>query len=212
MTNSTTHHAIGLAAALLLAALAAPAHAKIVCWKNKEGVRECGNAVPPEYAQQSVERKSDMGLTVEKTDRAKTGEELAREREEQERREAEEAERKRLAAEQARKDRVLLQTFSTEEDLKLTRDGKVAAIDSRIRHSEQLVEKFRENVEHMQGEAAALERSGKKVPPKLSQQIAEAQSQIDKTLSEIERRKQERVMLKEQFEVDLARFRELKGS
>ena len=182
-----------------------------MCWKNKEGVRECGNAVPPEYAQQSVERKSGMGVTVEKTERALTAEELAREREERERRKAEEEERKRLAAEQARKDRVLLQTFSTEEDLMLTRDGKVAAIDSRIRHSEQLVVKFRENVEQMQGEAAALERSGKKVPPKLAQQIADAQSQIDKTEQEIERRKHERVLLREQFEADLARFRELKG-
>ncbi len=211
MTNSPSRHAIGLAAALLLAAIAPPAHAKIVCWKNKEGVRECGNAVPPEYAQQSVERKSGMGVTVEKTERALTAEELAREREERERRRAEEEERKRLAAEQARKDRVLLQTFSTEEDLMLTRDGKVAAIDSRIRHSEQLVVKFRENVEQMQGEAAALERSGKKVPPKLAQQIVDAQSQIDKTEQEIERRKHERVLLREQFEADLARFRELKG-
>jgi len=211
MKTSPSHHAIGIAAAMLMAVCAAPAQAKIVCWKNNDGVRECGNAVPPEYAQGSVERKTKEGLTVEKTERAKTAEELEQARVEAARLAEQEAERKRLAELQARRDRVLLQTFSTEEDLRLTRDGKVAAIDSRIKHSEQVVAKFQANVTEMQGEAAALERGGKKVPAKLAAQIAEAQEQIDKTLEEIERRKRERVQLKTQFEADLARFRELKG-
>ena len=212
MTTISPFFRLAPAAALALAAALAPVHAKIVCWTNDDGVRECGNAVPPEYAQQSVERKSDTGITIEKTTRAKTAEELAAERQ-QARREAEErAERERLAAEQARHDRVLLQTFTTEEDLKLTRDGKVAAIDSRIKHSEQLLAKFQDNVRELQSNAAALERGGKKVPPKLEKQIRDVQAQIDKTRQEIERRQDEKVSVMERFEADLTRYRELKGS
>lgn len=211
-TTTRCRAALAAVAALMLATAAPVADAKIVCWKNKDGVRECGNAVPPEYAQQSVERKSSMGLTVEKTERAKTQEELARDRAEAERQRKEEEERQRVAAEQARKDQVLLQTFTTEEDLKLARDGKMAAIDSRINHSEQLVQHLEQSRTEMQGEAADLERGGKKVPDELRQKISDVQAQIDKTLLEIEQRKQERVQLQAQFESDLARYRELKGS
>ena len=33
--------------------LTAPVQAAIKCWTNKDGVRECGNVVPPEYSQES---------------------------------------------------------------------------------------------------------------------------------------------------------------
>lgn len=211
MRPLSTRTVLAAAAALALGAAMAPAGAKIVCWKNKDGVRECGNAVPPEYAQQSIERKSKSGLTVEKTERAKTPEEIEADRVERERLAKEQAEKERRAAEQARIDRVLLQTFTTEEDLKLARDGKVAAIDSRIKHSQQVVERLEQTRTDLQGEAASLERGGKKVPDTLRKQIEDVQAQIDKTQREIGQREVERVSVQKQFETDLARYRELKG-
>jgi len=186
--------------------------AKIVCWKNSEGVRECGNAVPPEYAQQNVERKSHMGITLETKERAKTPEEIAAENATREKLEREEAERERAQARRARRDHVLLRTFTTEEDLMLTRDGKVAAIDSRIRHSEQVILKLQENRAHLEGEAASLERGGSKVPEDLRRKIDDIRTQAEKTRTEIEQRKHERVSVQKQFDEDLARYRKLKGS
>lgn len=212
MNNPMTIRTVcaALVASTLLIAVP-PASAKIVCWKNRDGVRECGNAVPPEYSQQSVERKSAMGLTVETTARAKSEEELAAERAEHERKAREEEELRRIAAERDRRDQVLLQTFTTEEDLRLARDGKVAALESRIKHSRQLVEKLEENRGEMQGEAASLERSGKKVPEELQKKISDLQAQIDKTRREIGQREAEMLVVQDQFETDLARYRELKG-
>ena len=199
-------------AMLLSLAVAAAGGGKIVCWQNSEGVRECGNAVPPEYAQQGVERKSRMGITVGKTDRAKTPEELAAERAERERTEREEATRQREMAAEARRDLVLLRTFTTEEDLMLTRDGKMAALDSRIKHSEQVMIKLEENRADMEGEAASLERGGNKVPKDLRLKIDDISAQIAETRTEIEQRKKERVSVQQQFDEDLARYRALKGS
>ncbi len=210
----TTRGWTPLAAGITLAlALAEPiGAAKIVCWTNSDGVRECGNAVPPEYAQQSTERKSSHGITVERTQRAKTKEELELERAERERLAAEDAERRQREAEQAKRDRVLLQTFTTEEDLKLTRDGKVAAIDSRIKHSRQLARKLEGTLSELREHAATLERGGQKVPADLQQNIAEVQAQVDGTIAQIGRREQERIELGQKFESDLARYRELKGT
>ena len=40
-------------AALAVALLPLPASAGIKCWTNDDGVRECGNTVPPKYAQKA---------------------------------------------------------------------------------------------------------------------------------------------------------------
>ena len=184
---------------------------KIVCWKNNEGIRECGNAVPPEYAQKSIERKSAMGVTVNKSDRAKTGEELQRERAEAERLRVEREEQKRIDTEQKRKDLVLLQTFTSEEDIRLARDGKIASLDSRVKHNERRLEKFERTRDEMQGEAAQIERAGKKVSEALQRKINDVQAQIDNTQAQIKQRNKERVQVQQQFEVDRARYRELKG-
>jgi chromosome segregation ATPase len=202
-----------LATGIMLGASSPNAHArKIVCWKNHENVRECGNSVPPEFAQKSIERKSKMGMTLEKTERAKTQEELAASREERTRLRKEKAENDRLATEQARKDRVLLQTFTTEEDLQLASKGKVAAIDSRVKHSEQLVTKLEGTRDDIQNEAAQIERGGKKVLEALAKKFNDVQVQIDSTQGQIEQRNKERIQVQEQFESDLVRYRELKGS
>jgi hypothetical protein len=180
-----------LATGIMLGASSPNAHArKIVCWKNHENVRECGNSVPPEFAQKSIERKSKMGMTLEKTERAKTQEELAASREE----------RTRLRKEKA------------ENDLQLASKGKVAAIDSRVKHSEQLVTKLEGTRDDIQNEAAQIERGGKKVLEALAKKFNDVQVQIDSTQGQIEQRNKERIQVQEQFESDLVRYRELKGS
>jgi hypothetical protein len=213
MTSLSSRHfaALALVTGIALGASTPFAQAKIVCWKNHEGVRECGNAVPPEFAQKSIERKSSMGLTVEKTQRAKTQEELDKERVENQRMRKEKLKADRQAAEQGRKDRVLLQTFTTEEDLRLATDGKIAVIDSRVKHSEQLAKKFEKTRDEMQGEAAQFERRGKKVPPELTKKINDVQLQFNNNRAQIDQRNQDRLQVQQQYESDLARYRELKG-
>ena len=71
-------HLLFLLAMLLLSATAA--QAKFKCWTNNEGVKECGNAVPPEYAQQGHEVMNKHGVARE-SKKAKTLEELTQERE-----------------------------------------------------------------------------------------------------------------------------------
>jgi 23S rRNA maturation mini-RNase III len=201
---------IACASVLAFSIASAPVAAGIKCWKNKEGGTECGNSVPPEYAQKGHKEISEKGFTVKEQARAKTPEELKKEEEEAARLAAEEAERKRLAEEQALRDRVLLQTYTTEEELELARRGKNAVIESRIKNTESLVEKLKANKERMQTEAARLERSGKPVSKKLQNNIAEVDRQIHDNESFIAERRKEQADVDKKFETDLARYRELK--
>lgn len=185
--------------------------AGIKCWKNDEGVRECGNSVPPQYVQKGHQELSSQGVTVHRVVRAKTPEELERERAETERLAMEKSEADRAAHEQGARDRVLLHTFTTEEDLILTRDGKLDALDSRIKHVDQIIDKLNESLEKLQTKAANLERNGKPVPEKLREDIATVEQRIADNRATIDRRHAEKKELTAKFDADLSRYRELKG-
>ena len=182
------------------------------CWTNNEGIKECGSSIPPEYAQQSSEKIDPVTGNKVTTSRAKTDEEVALEKAETERLEKEEAEKKRKAAEKAAHDRVLLATFTTEQDLFLARDEKLASIDSRVTHTAQIVKKLETNLAEMHDKAAKQELSGKTVSDKLKSDIAKVQARIEKNRGFIDLRHEEREELLATFEADLKRYRQLKGT
>lgn len=205
---------LAVSALTLLVAASLPAQASggIKCWTNDQGVRECGNSVPPEYAQKAHREISETGITVSTTARAKTKEELRAEREEAARQAAIRAEKERKIHEQKMRDRVLLSTFTSEEDLKLSHKGQVNAIDLRIEHTEKVVIQLEHSLEDLHREAAKLERSGKAMTPELKTKIARVEKQLRESKSFIEKRKVQKAELAAQFQEDLDRYRELKGT
>ncbi len=194
-------------AAFLFAATVTSAEAKIKCWTNNEGVRECGDAVPPEFAQQEYETKSAGGVTLDTADRAKTVEEL-----EAERAAAEAAERAAVAArEEAARDKVLLYTFSSEDDMVLARDGQVAHLESQIKITQSHIDKLQKGLDELIQDAADHERRGAAPPEKLLADIDSLRTQIRENELFIETKHEEQHAIMEKFERDIARFRKLKG-
>ncbi len=203
-----------LASALALAcALALPggAAAGIKCWTNSEGVRECGNTVPPEYAQGEHTEQSKGGLVVKKQTRSRTQEEVAAERE----RQAAAAEAKAAAAAKAAKraqtDRVLLDTFSSEDDLVLARDGQLTNVEAQIKVTESHVTKLNKQLDQMIGQAADIEKRGRKVPENLTKNIESVRVQIDDQHEFIADKRKEQDAIRAKFDADIARFRELRA-
>jgi hypothetical protein len=180
---------------------------KIKCWTNNEGVRECGNVVPPEYAQQKHEEINERGLTIKTKQRAKTPEEIEAERQEQARLEAQ----RKLDEEQAELDRILLATYATEYDMRLAHKGKLAAIDGRIAHAEHLVKRLKEKLVELIQDAANQERSGKEVSDDTLARIEDVKQQITEQQNFIKEREHEKVLINARFEDDLAHFRRLKA-
>ena len=194
-------------AALLVFAPPALKAAKIKCWTNNEGVRECGNVLPPEYAQQGHDEINARGVTVDTKERAKTPEEIEAERQEQERLETQ----RKLDEEQAKRDRILLATFATEYDMRLAHKGKLAAIDTRVVHAEHLIKKLKEKLVELIQVAADQERSGKEVSDDTLTRIGEVKRQITEQNNFIKEREQEKMLINARFEDELAHFRRLKA-
>lgn len=184
------------------------------CWTNKEGVRECGTSVPPEYAQQGHDIISDQGYKIGEGERAKTQAELLEE-ERQKKLAEEEARRKaeqdRQEAMQRNRDRVLLSTFSSEKEIVASRDEKISAIESNIKLTETRVEKLKDNLKKLRTNAAHEERGGKPVSKKLSKSIAAVERQVVKNEKYIADRRAEQQNIRDEHQGMIERFRKLKS-
>jgi chromosome segregation ATPase len=192
--------------------------ADIKCWTNRDGVRECGNMVPPEYAQQESRTINERGITTDVKERAPTKEELEEQRRQQEaeRQRLEEEKRQQALEEQRRKerenyDRVLLSTFLSEEEILNSRDRKLSAIDATIEITRITIDKLQDNLDKEKGRAANLERQGKPIPERRQEDIDSLQKQIDEKKSYIASKEREKQELTDKYAADLERFRELKA-
>ena len=176
-------------------------------WKDKDGQWHFGDVIPPEYAQQGHEEISKQGLTLEVQERAKTEAEIA----EQKRLAAIEAEEKKAAEERARHDRILLDTFSSVDDIEMTRDGKIAAIDSRILLSEKRIEKLQEDLDDRIEAAAAEERAGNTPNDELLKDIDSLKRQIKDQEDFIKGQNDDKKETTASYEADIQRFNFLKS-
>jgi hypothetical protein len=201
---------ITLAAALLLATtlgagLPGDAYAEMYKWTDAQGNVHYGDRIPPEYAEQEQKRLNEQGITVEVRERAKTPEELA---EEQRLARIQEEKDERHRQELTR-DRILLDTFGNEDEIIMTRNGKVNAIAAIIRVTEGRIENLRGRLAELTTRAANLERSGKPVSEELHQDILTIRQQIEDNQDYIAQKQQEQQETSAKYEADIERFREL---
>ncbi len=210
-----------LLVSLVASVLALPltAQAAIKCWTNKDGVRECGNAVPPEYAQQESRTIDKRGMTTGVTERALNQQErkALRRQEEAEKKRLEEEERQKAMEEQRRKeqairDRVLLATFLTEEEIVRSRERKLVAIDANLEITRITIDKLQQKLDQERAHAAKLKNKGKALPERTQEDIDNLEQQLSNKKNYADSKEKERQALIDKYEADIIRFRELKGT
>ena len=180
---------------------------KLYKWVDENGQIRYGDRIPPQYARKSNETLNQQGITVDRKEAAKTPEQIAAAQRLEEAREAAE----RVQQEKDRKDRILLDTFTNEDEMVLTRDGKIEAIEAIIRVTNGRTEKLKLRLSELKTRAANIERSGNPVSDKLSAEISETRQQIAQNFTYVKSRNSDQQLIREQFEVDIARFRELQA-
>jgi len=180
---------------------------RLLCWTNNEGVRECGDRIPPEYSQQEHQEFNKRGMVIDESEAAKTEEELAKVEEEA----AAAAEEARLAKEAALRDKILLDTFTSVEDIESARDSKLQTLDSTISLAEKRETKMQEELDRQVNQAAAAEREGKAPPEHLLKDIESLERQIGTNNELIAGTRKEQEEVKAKYDSDIARFKELKA-
>ena len=121
---------------------------------------------------------------------------------------AEEARRKE---EQRLRDTILLSSFTTERDLKISFDDKIEAIRGIIDITNSGTKSLKQNLEEVQKKAANFERAGEKPPKRIFDEMESLKRQIKDNDKFIALKQEDIKALKQQYDDDLKRFRELKG-
>ncbi len=180
-------------------------------WIDDNGEVRYSDRLPPSAAKKKRQTLNDQGIVVDTIEAAKTDDELAAEAEAKAALEIKQAEEKRLKNAQDKKDRVLLLTFSSEQEMSSVHSNRTEVIDSVI----QLIEK---SISATEGSLIELEDSadlnyiskGKEVPGGLAQKIEHFSRKIFNRKEQLRLKQEEKRKINEQFELDLARYRLLK--
>ena len=190
--------------ALLLCPLATPGHAAALYkWVDEDGAVHYSSQLPPKQSGKEHQQLNSQGVVVSTQEAAKTEEELA-----EEARAAEEAkEAARLKAIQDAKDRVLLLTFSSEEEIEMARDNRIEVIDSVIRLINGSIDTTEQKLANLQQDADNNYLSkGKEVPGGLAQKIEFFQSRLVSRNKQLESKMAEKEKIREKYEADLGRY------
>ena len=174
-------------------------------WTDSDGHVHYGNRVPPEYARQERKVMNKRGRTIQVYEAAKTPEQWQNEQQLKE----EAARNKILADKQAVHDRSLLATYSSEQDMLLAKNGKVAAVDALLQLTNSRIVSMQERLHVLTEEAATYERSGKALPASLQSQLKNLRKQLTVNEAFVKEKELERLAISKQFDADIARYIEL---
>ena len=178
---------------------------RIYKWVDEDGKTQYGDRVPARYS--TVERSvmNDQGRTVKVYEAAKTPEEKAAAKA----LEKKKAQEKKLAEQQAVHDHSLLSTYSSEEDMLMARDSKIASVETLIQLTNSRLDSMQKRLNELTNDAAEFERSGKKLPQGLVNQMKNIKDQIEHNEEFMKNKQNEKKGIARRFDEDIKRYREL---
>jgi hypothetical protein len=181
--------------------------AKMYKWVDENGQMHFGDKIPTQYLVKEHEELNEQGVTVKHKDAAKTAEEQAAEKRlEKERKLAELEEKKKK-----QRDRVLLDTYTTERDLIVARDSRLEAVGSQIQLAESIIEDSNNKIESMEKQVTQIKSSNREVPADLYQRIEGEKRQVQVQSQVMQNHIKRRDEIATQFNGYIERFNVLKA-
>jgi hypothetical protein len=193
---------------IMCAFFAAPVvHAKLFKWVDETGQVHYGDSIPPQYQKKEHKELSDEGLTLKTKKAMPTAQQLEIQRVQL----AEQKKKEKLVKEQRQRDRVLLDTYTTERDLIAALDARIEAVDSQIQLSQSIIADAQNKLDSSEKLVESLKAQGRKVPPTLYEKIKGEKKSLAINKRVADGHIDKRAKISEQFEGYIARFRELKA-
>ena len=181
---------------------------KIVCWKDKAGkVVGCGDKVPPEFQDNATKELNKRGVTVNQSAPALTTDQKRAQQAERDRQAGEELK----LAEQRRKDRALLDTFTTVKEIDLKRSRDIQLIESNIEAQQTNLKNANDRQADARIRIDQLKKENKPVPAPLQEDYDSAEASRTKIQNQITQKRRDIADLNRQYDEMKKRFAELKG-
>jgi len=178
------------------------AQAGMYRWVDGSGRVHYSDTLPPTYQKSGAAEMNKQGLVVKRTQSE------AERRAEAER----QAEQKRIEQgqqQQAQQDRALTQTYTTEAEIDLSRDRALEHHKLAIKGSQIRAKVVADNLAELKARAARVVKSGRPLPPNLKEQMDQAGMESLELRRSILSHEEALLMVREKYDADKLRFREL---
>jgi hypothetical protein len=201
----------GLLALPLAAGIAAPTNPNqqnngrvLYKWVDKDGVTHYGDHVPPEYASQEQHILNSQGYEIKHLDAQKSAEQAAAE------------EQKRLDADQRQlRDKNLLSTYASVQEIERLRDQRLTLIADQIKVTNQFLETLNGRMKKMRTDTLRFrpysnDPKAPSMPDQMAEDLVRLTSDMRTQEQNLKQKHGEEAAMSIQFESDIDRFKELK--
>ena len=180
--------------------------AKMYKWADENGQIHFGDKIPAKYLVKEHDELNQQGLVMQHKDAVKTAEEIA----EANRLESQRKQAALIEKREKQRDRVLLDTYTTERDLIVARDSRLDAVDSQIQLALSIIKDSNNKIESMEKQITEIKASNRKVPPDLYNRIENEKQQVSVQSKVMKNHKKRLDQIAVQFNGYIERFKVLK--
>jgi len=185
---------------------------KLYRWTDDKGVVHYGDSVPPEYAKQDRNVLNSQGVNVG----FEQGELTPEQRAEKARLAAEAEQAKHQREEAARRDKTLLETYISVSDIEDLRNRRLELLEGQIKVTELYLANLRKRLVSLQDEASnykpyTTRENAPQIPENLALDISRTAGSINLYEQTLSRTRTDQETVRNSFDSDIRRFKELKG-
>ena len=179
-------------------------------WVDDAGVTHYGDRVPPEHAGTELSVLNEQGIKVNTVEGTKTPEELAKEGRDRKIR----AEQIRKRDEALLRDRVLLSTYLSVEEIEALRDRRMELVDGQMRVIQIYLDNLREKLIKLEKESQRFspyssDPNARPIDEKLARELSDTLDSIMLYEKNLSKTRAEQDMLVSKFAADITRFQDL---
>ena len=187
--------------------LSTAAEAKLYKWVDDKGITHYGEVIPPEYAGKQKESLSKSGLIEKQPDKPDPNALKAKQEANTQKKREQEAE-----MEVKRRNTMLLNTYSNEKEIDLARDRSLVLINARVDSNKILLQSAKNSLDDLHKEADSRTKAGKKIPPSLTNDIAQTEARIKRYQEEMAKNTNEMQEVKDRYAKEKEMYRQIKGT
>jgi hypothetical protein len=172
-------------------------------WVDKNGERHYGDSIPPEYAQSERSVLNSKGIEVQHIGAEKNAQQLFDQRKHDQ-----------AVEQRAQHDKFLLTTYTSTKDIERLRDERVDQVGGQITAATAYIDSLEARLKKLQQRAMAYKpyntaSNARRMPDDLAEQLVRTANEVRSQRKSLERRHQEVITVRAQFEADISRYHEL---
>jgi Domain of unknown function (DUF4124) len=173
-------------------------------WVDKDGVTHYGDHVPPEYASQEQHILNSQGYEIKHLDAQKSADQAAAE------------EKTKLDAEQRQlRDKNLLSTYASVQEIERLRDQRLTLVADQIKVTNQFLDTLNGRMKKMRADSLrfrpySTDPKAPSMPDQMAEDLVRLASDMRTQEQNLKQKHSEESAMSIQFESDIDRFKELK--